>query len=494
MHDLHKRKRTKIVATIGPASETPETLRAMIRAGMNVARINFSHGDHETHGRRIDLIRKLAEEERQVVAILADIQGPKIRIGTVAHEPRPLVVGDVVTFTLDEVPGDGLTFTLPHPEFLQDLKPGVRLLIDDGNIAMDVVDTSPRSISCRVTVPGDLRSRKGVSAPNAKLSFSAITPKDREDVRFAISKDVDFIAMSFVRNANDIEQMRWLVDFIGGSKRREDQVKIIAKIELQDALDNLESIVREADGIMVARGDLGVETPAERVPYEQKRMIRLCNQIGKPVITATQMLESMRTTPRPTRAEASDVYNAILDGTDAVMLSAESANGSYPVEAVSTMTAIALAAEDYVFSNRNLATFNPFRDIQIGKGDLVSDAMGSVVVAMSELIKPAAIVTTTITGYTTMKVAKERPVTPILCATPRERTYRSMALVWGVTPMLVPEYDGIDEMLSTIARAAHDAGYVKKNDVLVVLAGVPFSIKGNTNLLKVHRVGEIGEL
>lgn len=493
MHDLEKRKRTKIVATIGPASEKEEVLRAMIRAGMNVARINFSHGKHDEHDRRITMIRQIAAEEKAVVAILADIQGPKIRIGTVLNGPRPLAIGDMVTLTLDNVPGDGLTFTLPHPEFMQDIKAGVRVLIDDGNIAMDVVDTTPRSMLCKVTVPGKINSNKGISAPNAKMTFTAITPKDREDIRFAISKDVDFIAMSFVRNANDIEQMRWLMDFAVDQPPRADRIKIIAKIELQDALDNLESIIKVSDGIMVARGDLGVETPAENVPYEQKRMIRLCNQAGKPVITATQMLESMRTTPRPTRAEASDVYNAILDGTDAVMLSAESADGAYPVESVAMMTTIALAAEEYFFANRRLTVHNPFADNVYGS-DKISEAMGAAVVALSEVIQPTAIVTTTLSGYTAMKVAKERPITPILCATPNQSTFRSMALVWGVTPILVSEYDGIDEMLSTIVRAAHDAGYVEKDDVLVVLAGVPFSVKGNTNLMKVHRVGEIGEL
>lgn len=490
MHDLQKSKRTKIVATIGPASASEDKLRAMIRAGMNVARINFSHPVDLDD---IDLIRKVALEENAVIAILADIQGPKLRIGVVADETRVLVMGDIVTFTLDNVPGEGLTFSLLHPEFMQDLKVGVRVLIDDGNIAMEVIDTLPRSIVCRVTVPGTLRSRKGISAPNAKLTFSAITPDDRKHIAFAVSKKVDFIAMSFVRHANDIDQMRHAIDFAGGTRPSEERIRIIAKIELQDALDNLESIIAVSDGIMVARGDLGVETPAERVPFEQKRMIRLCNQAGKPVITATQMLESMKETPRPTRAEASDVYNAVLDGTDAVMLSAESANGNYPVEAVQTMAAIALAAEEYLFSLHSLASRNPFTD-NVYHGDKISDAMGSAVVALSEVIHPTAIVTTTMSGYTTMKVAKERPQTPILCATPNEQTYRSMALVWGVTPFLVTEYNTIDEMLTIIMRTAHAAGYVRKGDLVVVLAGMPFRTKGTTNLLKVHYVGENNEL
>jgi pyruvate kinase len=483
-----ERKHTKIVATIGPSSEKAEVLRQMIRAGMNVARINFSHGEHEEHGRRIETIRKVAQEEGAVIAILADIQGPKIRIGTVANEPRTLAKGDTVTLTLDEVAGEGKIFSLPHPEFMQDIKVGTNLLLDDGNIQFAVIDTTPRSLVCEVTVPGELKSRKGVSAPNAKLTLSAITPKDREDIRFALSQNVDYIAMSFVRNADDIRQLRWMMGFFGND------AKIIAKIEMQEALDNLEQIIKETDGVMVARGDLGVETPAERVPFEQKRMIRLCNAAGKPVITATQMLESMRTTPRPTRAEASDVYNAILDGTDAVMLSAESASGTYPVEAVTTMSNIALAAEEFVFANRSVASQNPFSHNTYEGEDGISNAIGAATVAMSEVIQPTAIVTTSITGYTTMRVAKERPRTPIICATPNDATFRRMALVWGVEPLLVSEYNTIDEMISVIIRAAHEQGMVKRGDSVLLLAGVPFGVKGQTNLMKVHVVGENGEI
>jgi pyruvate kinase len=482
------RKHTKIVATIGPASEDPEVIRAMIQSGMNVARINFSHGDHETHGRRIETIRRVAKEEKEVVAILADIQGPKIRIGAVADEPRVLKVDDIVTLTLDKVAGEGYTFSLPHPEFMKDITKGTGLLLDDGNIQFEVIDVTPRTLVCRVVIPGELKSRKGVSAPNATLTLDAITEKDRADIEFAVKQDVDFIAMSFVRSPEDIRQMRWMIGFYGGKSA------IIAKIEQREALERIEDIIAVTDGIMVARGDLGVETPAERVPYEQKRIIRLCNETGKPVITATQMLESMKTNPRPTRAEASDVYNAILDGTDAVMLSAESASGDFPVQAVQTMNQIALAAEEYIFNTRNLGFESTFARNQYDSGEAISNAIGAATVAISEALKPTAIVTTTISGYTTQRVAKERPRTPIICATPTETTYRRMALVSGVVPLFVREYSSIDEMISIIVRAAHEEGLVKRGDTLIVIAGVPFGVRGQTNLLKVHRVGESSEI
>jgi pyruvate kinase len=483
-----ERKHTKIVATIGPSSETPEVIREMIRAGVDVARINFSHGEHEEHGKRIATIRQIAHEENAVVAILADIQGPKIRIGKVADEPRNLNIGDTVTLTLDDVPGEGNVFSLPHPEFMRDIHPGVTVLLDDGNIQFLVKDATPRSIVCEVTVPGGLKSRKGVSAPNATLTLSAITPKDREDIQYALSQKVDYIAMSFVRSADDILQLRWMMNFFGAD------AAVIAKIEMREALTNIESIIDVCDGIMVARGDLGVETPAESVPFEQKRIIKLCNQAGKPVITATQMLESMRDNPRPTRAEASDVYNAIMDGTDAVMLSAESASGKYPLDAVQMMANIALRAESAIFNARNIGSLNAFSTNFYEGSEGISNAIGAATVAISEAIKPTAIVTTTISGYTTMRVAKERPRTPIVCATPNETTYRRMALVWGVVPLLVKEYATIDEMVSIIVRTAHEEGLVQRGDTLIVIAGVPFGVRGQTNLLKVHRVGESGEI
>lgn len=480
-----KGKRTKIVATIGPASRDPEIIRQMIRAGMDVARINFSHGSHEEHAETIATVRRVSEEENAVVAILCDIQGPKIRIGTVAPNTT-LHVGDRVTFTLDEVPGENAVFSLPHPEFLQDIRVGTRLLIDDGNLQLEVKSTTVKDLHCEVVIGGALKSRKGVSAPNAKLTLSAITEKDRKDIEFALGQRADFLAMSFVRSADDIRQLRWMMNFFGGD------AAIIAKIEMQQALDNIESIIEVSDGIMVARGDLGVETPAERVPYEQKRIIQLCNQASKPVITATQMLESMTKNPRPTRAEASDVYNAIMDGTDAIMLSAESASGDFPVRAVEVMTEIALNAESHLHSTRGSNA--SFSTPHSSSPEAISDVIGEATFHISEALDLTAIVTTTLSGYTTRRVAKERPSTPILCMTPSEQTYRRMALVWGVLPLLVPDFSTIDEMITVIVRAAHSAELVHRGDVLIIIAGVPFGVAGQTNLLKVHRVGEASEI
>jgi len=481
-------KHTKIVATIGPASRDPETLRAMMRAGMNVARINFSHGDHKTHGATIDTVRRVAEEEDVVIAILCDIQGPKIRIGKLEKEPMMLTPGDKITLTLDEVIGkDGLV-SLPHPEFVKDIEVGTNLLLDDGNLQFKVVETTARTVGCEVVIGGPLKSRKGVSAPNAKLTLSAITDKDREDIEFALSKDCDYLAMSFVRSADDIRELRWLMKHLGKD------AAVIAKIEMGEALDNIEEIISVCEGIMVARGDLGVETPAEEVPFHQKRIISLCNQSAKPVITATQMLESMTQNPRPTRAEASDVYNAIIDGTDAIMLSAESASGKYPIRAVEVMTNIAQIAEQHMQDASSDVQVVPKRPRVAQESEYISDAISKATFDIAQTIEPHAIVTTSLSGYTTRRVAKERPKTTIFCMTPNPITQRRMALVWGVVPLLVQEFSTIDEMISIIVRAAHDKGLVHRGDKLVIIAGVPFGIAGQTNLIKIHTVGESGEI
>ena len=485
---LHS-KHTKIVATIGPASRDPETLREMIRAGMNVARINFSHGDHRAHGETIDHIRRIADVEGSVVAILCDIQGPKIRIGGLQDEPLMLDIGDSITLTTDAVIGANGLVSLPHPEFVQDIRAGTTLLLDDGNLQFHVTAADGRNLVCDVVVGGALKSRKGVSAPNARLTLSAITEKDRADIEFALAKRCDYIAMSFVRSANDIRELKALMEQKG------QDAAVIAKIEMGEALENIEDIIRVCDGIMVARGDLGLETPAEEVPFHQKRIIKLCNAAAKPVITATQMLESMTDNPRPTRAEASDVYNAILDGTDAIMLSAESASGSYPVRSVEVMSEIASIAE------RNMENFGApgaGGDIDQGAGrsdhEDISIAISKATSDISQVIKPKAIVTTSMSGYTTRRVAKERPSTPILCMTPNTTTQRRMALVWGVVPLHVDEFTTIDEMVSITIRAAHDKGLVQRGDRLVIIAGVPFGIDGQTNLIKIHTVGEEGEI
>lgn len=484
--DQFNGKRTKIVATIGPSSSDAEVIRQLIHYGMNVARINFSHGTHATHGETIDRIRKVSAEEKTVVAVMCDLQGPKIRIGKVANEPLMLKNGDRITFTVDPVLGENGVISLPHPEFVRDIKAGVQLLLDDGNIELTVEEVTSRELVCRVIVGGALTSRKGISAPTARLSLSAITDKDREDIKFALEKRSDYLAMSFVRSQEDIRELRWLLRHLGG------EIAVISKIEKHEALENIEEIISVSDGIMVARGDLGVETPAEEVPFHQKRIIQLCNTAGKPVITATQMLSSMVENPRPTRAEASDVYNAIVDGTDAVMLSNETAVGRFPVEAVKTMATIAVIAEQSIWANRPQQSKPIYKPNAEGR-EAISDAVSQATCQIAEVLNSKAIVTSTLTGYTTRRVAKERPRTQILCVTPNETTYRRMALVWGVLPIHIQEFHTIDEMITTVVRAAQDAELVSHGDNLVLIAGVPIGIGGQTNFLKIHIVGDTAE-
>ncbi len=484
-------KRTKIVATIGPASSDEETLRQMIRKGMNVARINFSHGDHETHGAVMDRIRQIAAEEKAVIAIMCDLQGPKIRLGQVTNEPLQIQPGDKLTLTLNETQAgnddDPYTIALPHPEFVRDIEPGMALLLDDGNLEFVVTEKLTDALVCEVVIGGALSSRKGVTAPTAKLTLSAITEKDRADVEFALKKEADYIAMSFVRSEEDIRELRWLMRHLGGAN----PPAVVSKIEKHEALENIEAIVDASDAVMVARGDLGVETPAEEVPVHQKRIIRLCNIASKPVITATQMLNSMVSSPRPTRAEASDVYNAIMDGTDAVMLSNETATGAYPVTAVETMATIAVIAEQNLLVEREL---RPIYQPNATGREVISDAISQATSQIAEVLRCKAIVTSTLTGYTARRVAKERPRTPIICVTPSEITYRRMALVWGVIPMMTPQFHTIDEMIGLVVRTANNSGLIERGDSLVIIAGVPFGIGGQTNFLKLHIVGESGEL
>jgi pyruvate kinase len=484
----HTGKRTKIVATIGPSSRSEATIRQMIRAGMDVARINFSHGKHEEHGWTIDAVRRIAQEEGAVVAIMCDIQGPKIRIGKIAAGPIILAAGDRITLTLDEADGTNNVVSLPHPEFMRDIRQGTHLLLDDGKLEFEVKSTLPRGLVCEVIVGGPISSNKGVSAPNARLTLSAITEKDRADIEFALSRNTDYIAMSFVRSPNDLQEMRWLIRHSGGT------AAIIAKIEMHEALENIDAIINSADGVMVARGDLGVEVSVEEVPFHQKKIIKLCNEAGKPVITATQMLNSMEHAPRPTRAEASDVYNAILDGTDAVMLSNETAAGDYPVRAVETMVNIAAIAERNL--RRAAESGSPLRVTRNLEGrEAISDAIAQSTWQVAEALNCRAILTATLSGYTTKQVARVRPKTPIICVTPNETTYKRTALLWGATPLLVKEeFNTVDEMVRIVVRAAQGAGLVEIGDSIVIIAGVPFGMAGQTNFLKLHVVGESGEL
>ncbi len=477
--------RTKIVCTIGPASSSPELMCGLVRAGMNVARINFSHGDHDTHARSIATLRQVAEQEGRLVAVMADLQGPKLRVGEIEGGVVELREGNVVTLTTHPRPGAVDEIPVPHPQLLRDLRPGQAVLLDDGRLELIVVQAGTGPLKCRVVAGGQLTSHKGINVPGAALNFSALTPKDREDSTFALEQGVDFFALSFVRRPADVRELRQFLKSKGAD------VSIIAKIEKPEALSVFDEILIEADGIMVARGDLGVETPAEEVPFHQKRIIRACNRAGKPVITATQMLQTMIENPRPTRAEASDVANAILDGTDAVMLSGETAVGRYPVEAVETMAAICANAEAHLPHGRLLHGEYHSHESR----ETITEAISCAAVEIASEVGAKAIVTATMSGRTARMVARHRPLVPIVAVTPSRSTLSCLALVWGVVPVLVQEFETTDEMVQMMVCAARDEeGLVAWGDPVVLTAGIPFGSGGETNMLKVHVVGESEEM
>ena len=470
--------KTKIVCTIGPASSDRESLRALIRAGMDVARVNFSHGTRETHVETIHLVREIAAVENAVIAVMADLQGPKLRIGRLAT-PIGIGPGDWVSFTTLACDGTDHVIPMPHPELIAGSHVGDRLLVDDGSIEVEIREVRPEVLIGRVVVGGELSSHKGIAAPNGASKIPAMMEKDREDARIAVELGADFVALSFVRSADDLTELRRLLDACSGGSN----VGIVAKIEKREALDNLPGILRTADAVMVARGDLGVETSPQRVPILQKEIIRRCNRLGVPVITATQMLQSMVGNPRPTRAEASDVANAILDGSDAVMLSAETAVGRYPVEAVAMIREISAIAEQEMVWRVDDAPSDA-----VERTHPVTDAIGKATVRVAREIGAALIVTSTWSGYTARQIARERPQQPIVAFTPQESTLRRLALVWGVTPVLVPAHGSTDEMLETVGRLLRERGEAKPGDTVVVTGGIPTWSEGKTNFIKVHRI------
>jgi pyruvate kinase len=444
---------------------------------MDVARVNFSHDDQETHARSIATLRQVAEEEGQLVAVMADLQGPKLRVGDIEGGALELDDGDIVTLMPNPRPDVKGAIPVPHPQLLRDLRPGQMVLLDDGHLELAVVGISDGGLKCRVVTGGKLSSRKGINVPGAALRFSALTEKDKADAAFALEQGVDFFALSFVRRAADVRELR---QFLKGKRG---DVPIIAKIEKPEALAVFDEILDEADGIMVARGDLGVETPAEEVPFHQKHIIRACNRAGKPVITATQMLQSMIESPRPTRAEASDVVNAVLDGTDAVMLSGETAVGRYPIESASVMERICTNAEDHLPYGRLV------RDDLYCQTSCTEAISGAAVDIASEM-GAKAIISATMSGITARMVARHRPAVPIVAVTPDRATLFCLTLVWGVVPVQVEEFSTTDEMVAVMVQAAREAGLVDWGDPVVLMAGIPFGSGGVTNMLKVHVVGE----
>jgi pyruvate kinase len=474
--------RTKVVCTIGPATNSPEKMRALIQAGMNVARVNFSHGDRPTHRETIAKLKEVAEQEQQLVAIIADLQGPKLRVGEIKDEPIELHEGQLVTLAAVAHSGAEDEIPVPHPKLLRDLNAGQDVLLDDGTLSLTIERREGAEVlKARVVTGGQLSSHKGINVPGARLSFSALTDKDKEDAAFALEQGVDYFALSFVRRAADVRELRHFLNAHGA-----DEPSIIAKIEKPEALTDFENILAHSDGIMVARGDLGVETPAEEVPFHQKHLIRACNRVGKPVITATQMLQTMMRHPRPTRAEASDVVNAILDGTDAVMLSGETAVGDFPIQATETMARICANAEAHLPLSRLV-------EHSVDDCDSITGAISSSGVEIANEVGAEAIITATMSGTTARMVARHRPSVPIVAVTPSRRTLYRLALVWGVIPVQVAEFKSTDEMVDMMIQAARREGLVAWGDRVVLTAGIPFGQSKGTNMLKVHVMGESQE-
>jgi pyruvate kinase len=449
---------------------------------MDVARINLSHGTHAEHARDIVTIRQIAREEEAVIAVMADLQGPKPRIGMIDPEPIHLVAGDRLTLTTRPASGKANVVNLPHPELIAEAQEGQPVLLDDGAIELRVEQKTFDSLICKVVAGGELRSHKGIavprSAPLTEVVSSAVTPKDRKDAIFALNQGVDFLALSFVRSAGDVQELRSLIQ-----EERQDELLpgIVAKIEKKEALSEFDTILEAADAVMVARGDLGVEVPTQEIPLYQKEIIHKCNYVGKPVITATQMLQSMIDHPRPTRAEASDVANAILDGTDAVMLSAETATGRYPLPSVEMIQKIAKSVEGKMPSRLDEVKFE-----EITHRHPVTDAIGEATRTIARDLNARLVATSTWTGYTARQVARERPKQPIVAFTPNEAICRQLALTWGVIPVLVPPYQSTDEMIQVMEDRILSLGLAKKGELVVVTGGLPVGGGGKTNFVKVH--------
>ena len=472
---MERRRRTKIVATLGPASNSPEMIEKLIDAGMNVARLNFSHGDRADHEARVKAIREIAARKGVSVGILQDLQGPKIRTGRFKDGKITLENGQKFILTMEDIEGDATRVSSTYKGLADDVRPGLELMLDDGNLVLKVDKVQGPEIHTIVVIGGVLSNNKGINIPNADLSVPALTEKDLEDMQVGAELGVDWVAISFVRTRDDLLLARHYMTRYGS------RAKLMAKIEKPSAVERFDDILQEADGIMVARGDLGVECPTEDVPVIQKRLIRACIQAGKPVITATQMLESMRESPRPTRAEASDVANAIMDGTDAVMLSAESASGKYPVESVQMMGRIARTMEaSPEYAQRIAGHAQPEHTTQ--------DAVALAACEVADTLEAAAIVCFTATGSTVWRVSRNRPTSVIAAFTPSERVKNQLALAWGVEARLAEDPADTDDMVRIANKEAKAARLADVGERVVMVAGVPFGMHGTTNLIRVERV------
>ena len=470
---MRRQRHAKIVATLGPASSSEAMIRALFVAGADVFRLNFSHGTHEQHRERLDLIRKVERKVGRPVGVLADMQGPKLRVGTFANGPVNLVPGSAFRLDLDGTPGDATRASLPHPEIFAALKPGANLLLDDGKLRLQVKRCGREFADTEVVFGGPLSERKGVNVPDVVLPLSALTAKDRRDLEFALELGVEWLALSFVQRPEDLDEARELTRGRAG---------IMTKLEKPSAVEALDAIVAKSDAVMVARGDLGVELPAERVPTIQRRIVRACRRAGKPVIVATQMLESMISSPIPTRAEASDVATAIYHGADAVMLSAESASGQYPVEAVQMMERIVGEVESDPYQRELLGS------LQTPAQPTGADAICAALDMIASLLPVAVIVTYTSSGSTSLRAARERPLPPILSMTPNVATARRLTLVWGVHSVHTDDVADVAAMVERACHCARDEGFAKPGDTILISAGMPFGTPGATNLLRIAQV------
>ena len=472
---MQKTKRTKIVATIGPATTSEAVLTKLVRSGLNVARINFSHGDHVEHQEKVDHIRKVSKKLKVPVAILQDLSGPKIRIGDFYEERVTLKKGSEFTLTTKKCVGDERRVYVNYPKLPKEIEPGRFIMLDDGKKKLKVLSAEGSEVRTKVVVGGETKGRRGVNLPGTDISISSLTAKDRRDIEFGVKNKIDFFALSFVRRASDVEELRRILN------RKKCDAKIIVKIETTQAIENLEEIIRASDGVMVARGDLAVEVPAEQVPILQKKIVQMARELGKPVIVATQMLESMIDSPVPTRAEVNDVANAILDGTDAVMLSEETTLGKYPVEAVSTMAKIAVEVESEPIRRPILHCD------ELGL-DSVAEAVSDAVVKTANSVDARAIVVLSKSGFAARSIARYRPSQSIIVLTPEERTVRRVCLSYGCRGFLIDSLEDVESAIKSAQEVLCRERIVPARSRIVVSAGVPFNRSGTTNLLMVREM------
>src|SRR5690625_2820826 len=475
-------RKTKIVCTIGPASESIDKLKQLIDAGMNVARLNFSHGDFDEHGQRIKNIKKAAAEANKSIAILLDTKGPEIRTCKFKNAQEQINKGDTVYVSMKEIEGTAERFSITYEELIHDVDVGSKILLDDGLIELKVIaiDKENEEIKTTALNSGIIKDNKGVNVPNVITTLPGMTEKDAQDIKFGIEQGVDFIAPSFIRRQSDVLEIKELLEENGAP-----HIQIIPKIENQEGVDNIESILEISDGIMVARGDLGVEIPAEDVPLVQKELIKQCNHYGKPVITATQMLDSMERNPRPTRAEASDVANAIFDGSDAIMLSGETAAGNYPVESVQAMHDIAVKTETGL--DHKLILKKRSKSIAMS----ITEAISQSVTHTAMNLSVSAIITPTESGHTARMISKYRPQAPIVAVTFTGAISRQLALAWGVYPIIGKQANSTDEMLDVAIDKGLSSNLFKRGSKVIITAGVPVGESGTTNLMKVHIIGDV---